>query len=181
MINTRWDTMGHVRVDGGGSVKAFTLTPPWPNAIIRLGMRVVNCSRWRRCVYRGSILLHAAKGIGTRSDFDDAVEEILRVERAQSGSAFEHVVRSTGVVCDRHNWWRPGPATLRGGIFGRARIVDVIDTSDLPPRLASVAFDAWIGRGGDPDQRRWWAGGFALVLDDVEPLPGSPRALRGTG
>ena len=154
-------------------MKALSFTPPWPNAILHLGKRIEN-RQWRGCSYRGPILLHAAKGIGTRDDFDEGVETILRIERAQSGSSFEHVVRSLGVVDDAANWWRPGLSTLRGGICGRARIVDVIDPMPARSGPPDQSWEAWVSRGGDPDQRRWWFGGFALVLDDVEPLPFRP-------
>ena len=70
--------------------------------------------------------------------------------------------------------WAPTERMLRGGICGRARIVDVIDPATTRPGPPDKSFEAWVRSGGAPDQRRWWFGGFALVLADVEPLPFKP-------
>ena len=51
-------------------MKALALTPPWHVAILRHGKRIEN-REWRGCSYRGPILLHASKSVGTRADFDE--------------------------------------------------------------------------------------------------------------
>ena len=58
-------------------------------------------------------------------------------------------------------------------------IVDVVRPSVLPRGVpAEQAFEEWVNVGNSSlpvqerrAQRRWWFGGFALVLDKVEPLP----------
>jgi hypothetical protein len=61
--------------------------------------------------------------------------------------------------------WRPAPTLPFGGIVGRARIVDVIVGPSHPARPMASA----LALGGP-----WYAGGFALVLADVEALPFVP-------
>lgn len=82
--------------------------------------------------YRGSILIHASKGM-TRAQYEDA-EDPLWASRGPTIElpAFEDL--------------------QRGGIVGRARIVDCV-TSHASP---------------------WFFGPFGFVLDDIEPLPFRP-------
>lgn len=149
-------------------MKALSLTPPWPGAILHLGKRIENRIAWRGCSYRGPILLHAAKGIGTRRDFADTVETIIDIV----GGPRPRVTEALGVMLN--GVYVPAPSMLRGGVCGRARIVDVIDPVPVRPGPPDKSFEAWVRGGGDPDQHRWWFGGFALVLDNVEPLPFVP-------
>ena len=118
-------------------MKALSLTPPWPGAILHLGKRIENRERWRGCSYRGPILLHAAKGIGTRDDFDETAEGILDIVDPTPESAQRvRAIVSLGITtradkdCTR---WAPTERMLRGGICGRARIVDVIDPATTRP------------------------------------------------
>jgi hypothetical protein len=144
-------------------MKALSLTPPWPGAILHLGKRIENRLKWQHgCRFRGPILLHAAKGIGTRADFDETVESILQIVNGDTAAVSQRLK-----VERSHGRWVPGDKMLRAGFVGRASIVATIQSEA----------DFELYAGGDPeraDQRRWWFGGFALVLADVEPLPFRP-------
>jgi hypothetical protein len=163
-------------------MKALSLTQPWAETILHHGKRIENRMAWKGCSYRGPILLHAAKGVGTRDAFEDTVDQILDILKPAPG-AERLAMLDPVAICriggrGRHHaegWFAPAPTLKRGGIIGRARIVDVTQPSALPRGVhAEVAFENWVRRGGDPSQRRWWFGGFALVLDEVEPLPFVP-------
>lgn len=146
-------------------MKALSIRQPWAWAILHGGKRLENRD-WAGCAYRGPILIHAAKSVGTRAEFHDAAEGVLEV-LGDIGPMLEF---EKLIVTDGR--WKPG--TLhRGGIVGRAEIVDVIldgghSTSRVYPsgRAARRLHEL----GDSP----WYTGGFALVLADVEPLPFVP-------
>jgi hypothetical protein len=148
-------------------MKALSLTQPWAFCILHLGKRIENRTAWKGCSYRGPILLHAAKSVGTREDFDATVEQIGEIVGGDSWPVAVDVrsmVEKFAIDRDYKNggaWhrWMPAPGLLRGGIIGRARIVGVVREGE---------------RVADERQRAWWFGGFALVLADVEPLPFVP-------
>lgn len=134
-------------------MKALSGRQPWWWAILHAWKRIEN--RTWSTTYRGPILLHAAKGC-TRDEHLDAVCWML----------------NAGVVAGRDV---PGLADMqRGGIVGRARIVDVVN-----PRVAYsgdlLTIDSWYSRlpvGTDP---RWhMPEQYGFVLADVEPLPFVP-------
>jgi hypothetical protein len=129
-------------------MKALSIRQPWAWAILCAGKRIENRS-WQGCGYRGPILLHASKGC-TRDEFEDAAYAI--------GEA------TGGGLTRRHVDFVRYEELQRGGIVGRARVDGVIRTE------ADFAAYAASARGSE-EQRAWWAGGFALVLADVEPLP----------
>lgn len=129
--------------------------------------RIENRVAWKGCTYRGPILLHAAKSVGTIDDFDETCETIAR--NISSGAFVDYgVMRLKTEVAqeDARGTWRPHPKLPRGGIVGRARIVGVVRNEE--------SFADYLKLGGDDRQRAWWFGGFALVLADVEPLPFVP-------
>lgn len=151
-------------------MKALSLTQPWAHAVVHLGKRIEN-RNWRGCSYRGPILIHAAKSVGARMAFDEAVEKILDVVKPTAGTerlallqpfAEMHVIARG--IHHAEGFWMPAPTLERGGIIGRARIDGVIRSD------ADFAAYAANTPGGEA-QRAWWFGGFALVLADVEPLP----------
>lgn len=109
---------------------ALSLRQPWLHTILKLGKRVEN--RTWSTPYRGPILLHASKGM-TKAEYYAVVEF---VRRAFPGRELE--------------WSFPGYAELpRGGIVGRARIVDCVTEHASP----------------------WFFGPYGFVLDDVAELP----------
>ena len=131
-------------------MKALSGRQPWWWAIMHAGKRIEN--RVWNTSYRGPVLLHAAKGC-TRDEYEGAVEWMV----------------SAGVV-DRA-WTVPALKRMqRGGIVGRARIVDVI------PPASSVTGPCNCARHCEVDGRWHMHDQYGFVLTDVEPLPFSPCA-----
>lgn len=135
--------------------RALSLRQPWCDAVVRGGKRIENRLKWTNSTFRGELLLHAAKGM-TMAEYSDAVS--FAVERKLTAA-----------------WPRPPIDTLkRGGIVGIARVIGVVNR---PNHILNGRRDfmCWVD-GQSPrdltdDEKRWWMGSFALVLDDVRPLP----------
>lgn len=120
---------------------ALSLRQPWAHAVVHLEKDIEN-RRWNT-KFRGEFLIHAAKGM-TAHEYLDA-------------SDFIADVKGWGAVT--LSALLPQPKDLvRGGIVGRARIVDVIQ-----PREAGRMPHPW----HMPEQ-------FGFVLADVRPVPFVP-------
>ena len=135
-------------------MRCLSIRQPWAWAIVESTKRIENRS-WN-CKYRGPILIHAAKGM-TNQEYDGFyqfwTEELRRVE--------------TNVY--------PTPPRFndlqRGGIIGRAEIVDCVHENEIgkfdrfPPERnrALVAL-----------QSPWFFGPNGIVLDNVKALPFIP-------
>jgi hypothetical protein len=120
-------------------IKALSIRQPWAWAIIHAGKDIENRS-WATS-YRGPVLIHAAKGM-TRREYENFLD-VLR-----DSSPLTCAINVAGGL----------PAykdLLRGGIVGKAHIVDCV------------------GRHSSP----WFFGRFGFVLADMEPMPFTP--LRG--
>jgi hypothetical protein len=129
-------------------MKALSGRQPWWWAILHAGKRIEN--RVWNTSYRGPILLHAAKGC-TKSEFIQAVHWMIEAGVLPMSKAYEVPTLER---------------MRRGGIVGRARIVDVIPPGGLDPQNPRLRV------GGVKIDDRWhmsWQFGF--VLADVEPLP----------
>lgn len=127
--------------------RALSLLPPWTDAILRGGKRIENRIAWTNSHFRGHFYLHASKAsIKTRREYGSAIE--FAIERGLS--------------------WRPQPygKLLFGGIVGVAKVIGVV-TEKGGGHPFSLMLDS-------AEQRLWWMGKFALVLDDVRPLPFVP-------
>lgn len=161
-------------VERSHHMKCLSLTAPWSEIILNDGKRIENRDRWKGCSYRGPVLLHAAKGVGSRCDYDMFAESLFlgRDDAAPLFTRDEVLTRFATFVPSaagiRHEegvgFYVPHLGLARAGIVGVANIVDTIANE--------AEFLAWAG--GDEErlnQRRWWFGGFALILDDVRPLP----------
>jgi hypothetical protein len=134
-------------------MKVLSGRQPWWWAIMATDLpspkRIEN-RRWNTH-YRGPILLHAAKGC-TLDEVDDAL----------------HWMGNQGLLQRYEDW--PGLHNVpRGGIVGRARIVDVIPPIDgMAPAFRVAAYPPPLdGRWHMHDQ-------YGFVLEDVEPLPFYP-------
>lgn len=161
--------------------RALSLTPPWPLAILHLGKRIENRQKWKGSSYRGPIWLHAAKGYGSKADFNATILAMRRAHtQAQHSAMFPQgwpkefqrfidagqLVKSGGEIL-------PGPKIARGAVVGRATIVGT--TAGEPDPNGGVYIDV-VGPPAErrlmtPGERAWWMGGFALLLDDVKILP----------
>lgn len=139
---------------------------PWWWAILNAGKKVEN--RVWSTKYRGPILLHAAIGC-TRHEYEDAVSWMVSRGLARSPlftlGAMESIALQVANVDPDSLPLVPSLREMqRGGIVGRARIVDV-----LPPATDGRPRAAWHMH----DQ-------FGFVLADVEPVPFVPcRGMLG--
>jgi hypothetical protein len=148
-------------------MKALSIRQPWAWAILHAGKRIENRD-WRSCYYRGPILIHASKSVGTRSEFDAACRSVLGTDVVGVGGFQRDVAKLVVESLPRCSWWAPKDCLQRGGIIGRASIVGTIDNSiELARAAREAGFDF-------AQQAEWWMGGFALVLADVQPLPFIP-------
>lgn len=120
-------------------MKALSIRQPWAWAIIHAGKDIENRTWFTK--YRGPVLIHAAKGMTIREyvDFKNSL---------WNGAPYTEAVLRAGDL-------PPEKDLLRGGIVGKARIVDCVTRHSSP----------------------WFFGRFGFVLADVEPLPFTP--LRG--
>jgi hypothetical protein len=144
-------------------MKALSIRQPWAWAIVHAGKRIENRQRKDGampdiCRHRGPLLLHASKGMA----------------RLECLEAFQDR-QDMGVEMD--GIWPGAKALQRGGIVGRCRAVAHLDCTGrfwFNPSSSIEANLTWRrgpSRGDSEIDMRWWAGGYALVLADVEPLP----------
>lgn len=161
-------------------MKALSLSQPWADVILEQGKRVenrVDRGPWRGgCSYRGPILLHASLGLGTREELGKRLGLLLA-----AGAPIEFITERFDFIRGPSGFTRsvPRPALRLGGVVGRAKIVDTIDPKQsVKGELFASSFEEEFQRVTRAhrlvDQRRFWFGGFALVLADVEPLPFRP-------
>jgi hypothetical protein len=127
-------------------MKALSGRQPWWWLLLH-GKHIEN-RRWST-TYRGPILLHAARGCTV-----DEYEE-----------AFDFVYMTFGRA--RARQIPPLQDMPRGGIVGRARIVDVIPPGGLPPASRPREWSDLDMRWHMPEQ-------YGFVLRDIEPLPFVP-------
>jgi hypothetical protein len=125
-------------------MKALSLKQPWLWAVLHASKLVEN-RRWNTH-YRGPILLHASKGC-TQDYYAGAVNWMAAYD----------LLPGDGLPPALH-------LMPRGGIVGRARIVDVIPPGNLPPTFRPASWAGIDMRWHMPEQ-------FGFVLADVESLP----------
>jgi hypothetical protein len=116
-------------------MKALSIRQPWAHLIVHEGKTIENRSWSTR--YRGPVLIHAAKGM-TDEEFRDAMKFVDTVFPTESIVKLARRARASNAP--------------RGGIIGRATLVDVVSQSDSP----------------------WFFGPFGFVLEDIQPLPFRP-------
>lgn len=129
-------------------MKALSGRQPWWWAIMHAGKRVEN--RVWNTSYRGPILLHAAKGC-TVDEYEDALiwmENVGVIDNIKSAPALKDM--------------------QRGGIVGRARIMDV-----LLPAVGRIG-PCGCAHRLDVDARWHMHDQYGFVLADVEALPFVP-------
>lgn len=127
-----------------GKDVALSGRQPWWWAILHAGKRIEN-RRWNTS-YRGPILLHAAKGCMSK-------EYIKAVDWMMDAGVIGHETDVPSLY-----------EMQRGGVVGRARIVDVVPPGGLPSAFRPSSLDM-----------RWhMREQYGFVLADVEPLPFRP-------
>lgn len=170
-------------------MRAISLSRPWPYAFLHLGKRLENRQQKNgrmppMCRHRGPLLLHAAK-----SWDDEAAEWMARKGVLSSGDLFTGL-KLRHNECHQHSvifarcravgHVEPGAGGCAWIEMGSAngthrhvtqvsdgRHIRVRDSREHPPyreldELAQFAVTLDL---------RWWMGGYALVLTDVEPTP----------
>lgn len=154
-------------------MKAISLWQPWAWAILHAGKRIEN--RYRAdgekpalCSYRGPLLIHASKSVGTRDDFDGAVEALINrgVSRDLIRSEVADFKVFTRGVQHGDGFWSPAARLQRGGIVGRCVVIGHI----WPNGQLRIDIESQ-----ERIDTGWhFPGSFGLVLADVEPLPFVP-------
>jgi hypothetical protein len=155
----------HVNGSTAGAMRCLSIRQPWAWAILHAGKRLENRLAWHGCAYRGPVLLHASSW---------PVGELGRLCSKPSVPFEEFLAEKEAMLAawpaeDKRRY--PEPVTLRGllehrgGIVGVCRITGEIKPG---PRYTKALLPS------DHPQKSWHAGGFALVLDDVAPLPFTP-------
>lgn len=119
-------------------MKALSLRQPWAWLVVHGGKHVEN--RGWNTKFRGDFLIHAAKGM-TVEEYDSAF--------LFAQDVYTRLGRSVVLP--------PIPELARGGIIGRARLVDVV------PPCADACPHPW-----------HMAGQYGFLLEDVRPLPFIP-------
>jgi hypothetical protein len=137
-------------------MKALSLKQPWAWAVIHAG-KVVENRTWK-VKFRGPLLIHASKGC-TREEYESAARWMN--ERG---------------LASWPRWSDAGPPRIpdlddleRGGIVGRARLVDIVPPCVMPAAAGDDApAPCTCGRSWHMAQQ------FGFVLDDVRALPFTP-------
>lgn len=115
----------------------LSLRQPWAWAVLHAGKTIEN-RKWNTS-FRGDFFIHAAKGL-TWAEFEDAARTIEIVMGWDRATRVERMPSF--------------PELARGGVVGRARLVDVIPPCD------------------GPCEHMWhMPGQFGFVLEHVEELP----------
>jgi hypothetical protein len=151
--------------------RALSLTPPWPLAILHLGKRIENRQRWPSCPYRGPIWLHSAKGFGTKDDFEETVRQLETIgNRTNQVDRVRSFFRD-GLLARKDGRIVPGAKMARGAIVGRAWVTGVAGEIDNHQNAyVDVVGPPAMRRPMTSEERIWWQGGFALLLDKVQVL-----------
>lgn len=174
-------------------MKALSLSRPWPWSFMHAGKRIENRSRKdgrmpSMCRHRGPLLLHAAKS-WDKSMGDWFLERFPEWD-ADSAILWQRNKHPAGVIfarctvvahlepfmcdyCDGCGWVEGGEALRTGcrqchgrGVVPRLWLWPA-EVSDEPELLDGLDL-------------RWWMGGYALVLADIEPTPRLPcRGMLG--
>lgn len=195
-------------------MRALSVTPPWPYALLHCGKSIENRERWTGCAYRGPVAIHAS---GLPS-LVAAWWKHRDPERRQTDRQWEALMDFRCLLDDcqdiaRRNGIEPPPTTLEQQLSSSGHIVGMVDVVGVVlsrgavqrfplERLAHFSREsaqvhgAVVGRiygrneaelvvsyeqpgavclvGGERPlteaERRWWFGGFALVLANPRPL-----------
>lgn len=152
--------------------RALSLTPPWPLAILHLGKRIENRQRWPGSPYRGPIWLQSAKGFGKKDDFEETVRQIDAIAKRTGQVDKMRGFFQDGFLERKDGRIVPGPKMARGAIVGRAWVTGIVE--GLSDQSGTTYVDV-VGpparrRDMTPEERVWWMGGFALLLDRVQVL-----------
>jgi len=132
-------------------MKAISIRQPWSHAILHMGKRCENRDWF--CKYRGPILIHAAKG--------------MSVQEYQHFSFFWEYDFPGHGIGQTYPKLPSAEALERGGIVGKAVVIDCIGKKDqVPAGKDKLWSEQWVAP--------WFFGRFGIILDKVEALPFIP-------
>ena len=150
-------------IPNDGRIPALSVRSPWPWALLHWNKRVENRTSWKSCNYRGPLILHAAGWPAGDADRLAAKPTASMYELEETARSMIEMARESGVDLGEK-------VTLgmlleqRGGTFAKCNLVDVIS--------GPMEFTMRTRGGKLPEsQRAWYMGGFALLLEDVLPIP----------
>ncbi len=156
--------------------RALSLREPWLWAIFDAGKRVEN--RVWNLSYRGPVLLHASAGM-LNYEFHEARQWMVRRGFARHpdiplGTMSDVALRVAGIDPEKLPLFPEMADLQRGGIVGRARIVDVLPPSAPKTHKALTLHGAL--KETDAKPRAPWhvPSQYGFVLADVEKLPFVP-------
>lgn len=133
-------------------IPTLSLRQPWAYAVIHLGKPFENRD-WKMTnpnrKFRGTFLLHASKSC--TNDDQKSYEDLRFMCQPKRGL----VTTAQSVAIPEFG------KLERGGIVGIAEVVDAVSDHDLTGRAKDI-------------KHEWYFGPFALVLDNVKPLPFTP-------
>lgn len=135
------------------TMRALSLRQPWCDAVLFGGKRIENRVKWKNSHYRDEFLIHASDKM-SRPDYLSVVEFIEQ----------RHITH-----------WHPNPPKriVRGAIVGRAKVVGVVKggmVHEASWSFGECTASKVVVRELTAEERRWWMGGFALVLSEVVPF-----------
>ena len=168
-------------------MKTLSIRQPWAWAILNAGKRVENRDWKHAPSYRGPLLIHAAKGC-TRDEYLDAGEGMV------DAGLVEYIDERAEMIESRVQQGLSQPGRIlprladlqRGGIVGRANLVDIVKNSggghgwtsaNVCCRCGATAVSLGLGASlstcSKPDP---WdvPGAVGLLLADVVALPFAP-------
>lgn len=175
-------------------IRGLSFTPPWPWAILRCGKSIENREGWEIPAYdwcrnyRGPIAIHASRlptGVDSYwrramktpsftpresqafaiDDFEATVDGCMTAARA----AEIEVVRPTLQQLCQQTGHIVGVATVIGAV-ARATHARRGEEPEYRVLLEARHEETFTVRELTQDERRWWFGGFALVLGDKKEL-----------
>lgn len=158
-------------------MKTLSVMQPWVEAMVLLGKPLENRERSDGkmpdlCRHRGPLLLHASKGVGTRDDFDSAVESIRGIVGESAREKIHEFAQLHVPIRGKHHGegiWIPKPTMKRGGIVAVCEVVAHVTPDGL----------VWTAPSGGGtirhltnEEARWHnTGSFGLVLRNVRRVP----------
>lgn len=165
-------------------LRGLSFTPPWPWAILHCGKSIENREGWENAAYdwcrkyRGPIAIHASRlPTGVDSYWKRAQKTPSFMPRESQALALEDfeltvdgcmaAAKASGLELSHPTLQQLCQQT--GHIVGVATVVGAVYRF-LTPEYRVVLDAGRTVRKLTRDEKRWWFGGFALVLDDKKEL-----------
>lgn len=154
-------------------MKTLSVMQPWVEAMVLLGKPLENRERSDGkmpdlCRHRGPLLLHASKRVGTREDFDSAVEWMRRIvdeKDREKIHTFAEVRHARGFG---REFWFPKDTMKLGGIVAVCDVVGHVDPMGRVWPKPSLMSTTVLTR----EEAKWHnPGSYGLLLRNVRRVP----------